>query len=198
MSYALVNTSNELQRVQDFSDPPPALSEAKGLRWLEYITTPPPGFDSITQKINRVAPIITETQYTEQWEVVDLDEETIVANTTKLKADKLSALAAYRYEKETGGLTLPNGMQVATDDRSKTLIVGARVNTVDNPELLTDWKAETGWVQIDAATVAYIATAIADHVRSCFIVEKGHYEAIDALTDHLDVDAYDFTTGWPE
>lgn len=98
--------------------------------------------------------------------------ETVVA--------KKIALAAYRYDKEVGGLLLPNGMRVATDDRSKTLIAGARLDTIDDPTVLTEFKAETGWLQIDAATVTMISTAVAAHVRGCFSAERAHSEAIDA------------------
>lgn len=112
------------------------------------------------------------------------------------------ALAAYRYEKEVGGLILPNGMKVATDDRSKGLITGARLDTIADPTILTDWKAETGWIQIDADTVAIIATAVAVHVRGCFSAERVHSDALDVLADDpatttADIEAYDITTGWP-
>lgn len=115
---------------------------------------------------------------------------------------KKSDLAAYRYNKEVGGLTLANGMMVATDDRSKGLIAGARLDTMADPTILTDWKADTGWIQIDADTVAMIATAVAAHVRSCFTAERAHCAAIDALaadpaTITAGIVAYDITTGWP-
>lgn len=115
---------------------------------------------------------------------------------------KKAALATYRYDKEVGGLTLPNGMTVATDDRSKTLIAGARLDTMSDPTLLTNFKADSGWIQIDAATVAMISTAVAAHVRTCFDIEKAHSDAIDALAADpaktvADIEAYDITTGWP-
>lgn len=111
---------------------------------------------------------------------------------------KKGALAAYRYEKEVGGLTMPNGMRVATDDRSKSLITGARLDTMADPTILTDWKADTGWIQINADTVAMIATAVAAHVRACFTAERAHCATIDALAaDPAEIEAYDITTGWP-
>lgn len=111
-------------------------------------------------------------------------------------------LAAYRYDKEVGGITMDNGMKVATDDRSKGLIAGARIDIIDDPTILTDFKAETGWIQIDAATVTLISSAVVAHVRTCFAVEKQHSDAIDALaalpaTTVADIEAYDITSGWP-
>ncbi|MHB9020038.1 MAG: DUF4376 domain-containing protein [Minisyncoccota bacterium] len=117
-------------------------------------------------------------------------------------ATRKGELAALRYTKEVSGLVLPNGMGVATDDRSKTLIAGAMVDAMANPTALTDWKADTGWIQIDGATVALISSAVALHVRACFSAERGHAEAIDAIAADpaktgADIQAYDLTTGWP-
>lgn len=117
-------------------------------------------------------------------------------------AAKKVTLASCRYAKEIGGLVMPNGMKVATDDRSKGLITGARLDTMADPTILTNWKADTGWVQIDADTVAMIATAVAAHVRACFTAEQAHSSTIDALaadpaTTTADIVSYDITTGWP-
>lgn len=79
MRYALINTTNELQRVQDFTDTPPApLPEAKGLRWLEYIETAQPTFDAITQRLD--ATVTVDSRYTKGWAIVALDAPTIAAN----------------------------------------------------------------------------------------------------------------------
>lgn len=115
---------------------------------------------------------------------------------------KKTDLSSYRYDKEVGGIIMANGMKVATDDRSKGLIAGARIDIIDDPTILTDFKAETGWIQIDAATVILISSAVAAHVRACFAIEKQHSDAIDALaalpaTTVADIEAYDITTGWP-
>lgn len=123
---------------------------------------------------------------------------TLAETVTKKKA----AIAAYRYDKEVGGITLANGMTVATDDRSKGLIAGARIDTMADPTILTNWKADTGWVQIDADTVAMISSAVAAHVRACFTVEKTHCDFLDTMaadpaTTPADIEFYDITTGWP-
>ena len=119
---------------------------------------------------------------------------------TEAAVAKKAALAAYRYTIEVGGLTV-NGMQVQTDDRSKTLIAGAKIDAVANPAILTDFKTATGWVQIDAATITAIAIAIAGHVRECYSCERIHSDAIDAMVlaagTVAEIEAYDITTGWP-
>ena len=82
MKHALLNTSNELQRVQDFTDTPPALPEAKGLRWLEYVDTPQPGYNQMTQRLD---PTVTvDSKYTKDWQIVALDADTIAANRARV------------------------------------------------------------------------------------------------------------------
>lgn len=132
-----------------------------------------------------------------EYEAVPLTPEELAAQLAKVKAEKCAALAAYRYGKEVSGLTLPNGMKIATDDRSKTLIAGAMIDATANPAILTDFKSNTGWVKIDATTVGVISAAVAGHVRACYSTERVHCEAVNALLTGEDVEAYDYTTGWP-
>ena len=66
-----------------------------------------------------------------------------------------------------------------------------------NPNILIDWKAETGWVQIDKATVEALSAAVGLYVQGCFTAEKNHAAAIAALTSIADVETYDITQGWP-
>lgn len=113
-----------------------------------------------------------------------------------VKQQKLSALAALRYQHETAGITL-NGMTIETDRQSQALITGAWSFSQLNPAVLIDWKAESGWIQIDAATISAIAGAVATHVQACFSNERIHAEAIAALATCEAVTNYDLTTGWP-
>lgn len=112
------------------------------------------------------------------------------------KADRLSELAAYRYEKETSGITL-NGVAIETNRESQALINGAWSFSQLNPAVLIDWKGANGWIQIDAATIAAIAGAVATHVQACFSTERVHAEAIAALETSEAVQSYDITGGWP-
>ena len=162
-------------------------------------TTPPAA--TVLQVVKEISPVFDPVKKTWQqtWVVENLvlTSTELAALLAKVKAEKCAALAAYRYGKEVGGVTLSNGMRVATDDRSKTLIAGAQIDATANPAILTDFKADTGWVQIDAATVGIISAAVAAHVRSCYSNERVHCGAINALLTVADVEAYDFTTGWP-
>ena len=122
--------------------------------------------------------------------------ELIVPEIPDAWTQKLSELAALRYQHETSGITL-SGMAIETDRQSQALITGAWSFSQLNPAVLIDWKAESGWIQIDAATIAGIASAVAAHVQACFSAERLHAEAIAALETSEEVASYDLTTGWP-
>lgn len=111
-----------------------------------------------------------------------------------------------RWAVETGGLTLPGGVQVATalDDQNRitTVVANARLAGLDSVK----FKAASGWVTLSLAEVEAIAAAIAMHVQACFAAECAHHEAIDALANahaHDDealqtaLNAYDTSQGWP-
>lgn len=116
------------------------------------------------------------------------------------------AVTKKRWEVETGGLTLPTGVKVATalgdQNRITTVVADARLAGLDSVK----FKAASGWVTLSVAEVEAIAAAIAMHVQACFAAECAHHEAIDALANahaHDDevlqtaLNAYDTSQGWP-
>jgi len=113
----------------------------------------------------------------------------------EVKANKLAALAAYRYEQETAGIVVGDAT-IKTDRESQAMISGAKMFSDLNPTALIDWKGADGWVQINQATLLAIGQAVGAHVQSCFSAERTHAEAIAALTTAAEIEAYDFTTGW--
>lgn len=108
-----------------------------------------------------------------------------------------SSLIAYaarrRYEKETGGIVI-NGVNVATDDRSKTMLMGARIAASADPAFATPWVAADGSItQIDAATTIAISNAVLAHVQACFQaysqVAAGISGAAPTVTTPTQIDA---------
>ena len=112
------------------------------------------------------------------------------------KAQRLSELEAYRYEKETAGITV-NGALIRTDEYSQGKINGAWSTAQINPAVLIDFKGVNGWVKLNAAEITAIAEAVSIHVQSCFSTERIHSDAIAALETSEAVTAYDLNTGWP-
>lgn len=81
-------------------------------------------------------------------------------------------LAAYakaaRDAAENGGIVV-SGVPVATDDRSKTLVLGARRRVEKDPAIVTSWAAADGNVYpLDAATIIAVSDAIGDFVAALF------------------------------
>lgn len=118
------------------------------------------------------------------------------ATAAQRRADLLAAATAKRWEVETGGVVLPNGIRVGTlkadQDRVTSVIANADLAGVTS----VDFKAASGWVTLNMVSVRLIAKAIALHVQVCFSAERAHHEAIAALVDD-ELDAYDLNTGWP-
>lgn len=110
--------------------------------------------------------------------------------------EQLAAYAAdKRWRVETGGISV-GGMAVATDDRSKIMIIGARVKANSDPDFTTEWKTAAGFVTIDAATIIAISDAVQAHVAACFAAEAAVLAEIEGgtITETAEIDAAD----WPQ
>lgn len=135
------------------------------------------------------------------------ERETILNPAKALTALAIKAAATQkRWEVETGGITLPTGVSVATgiDDQNRITSVVANAERAGVAEV--DFKAGSGWVRVTVAELQSIAAAIALHVQACFSAERAHHEAIDSLeAAHSDnqealqqaLQAYDIEQGWP-
>lgn len=112
------------------------------------------------------------------------------------KEEKTERLSAKRYAIETGGITV-SGATVATDRESQGLIDGAARLAACEPDETIKFKAVTGWVTLDAATMDAIAVAVGRHVRQCFAREAELAALIEAATTQQELDAVNIETGWP-
>lgn len=124
-----------------------------------------------------------------------------------ITAEKLKAIVtAFRWEVETGGITMPGGVRVATgiDDQNRITSVVANAERAGLEQV--DFKAAEGWAKVTLGELQAIATAVALHVQACFSAERAHHEAIDALVIQHQGDAqalqaaldgYDESQGWP-
>lgn len=96
-----------------------------------------------------------------------------------------------RWEKEVGGISVA-GVAVATDDRSQTKIIGARVAADADPAWATIWSGSDGGLYpLDAAAMVAISNAVQAHVNSCFTIyatvadeiENGIITDVDAINE---------------
>jgi len=74
------------------------------------------------------------------------------------------------------------GIAVATDDRSKGLIEGAKAYLDQNPSFTVQFKTERGWATMDHTAMALIFNGVAAHVQSCFAAEQAIAAQITAGT----------------
>lgn len=84
------------------------------------------------------------------------------------KPELLAYAAMRRWEKEVGGVTV-SGVAVATDDRSKQMILGARIAAVADGTFTTQWVGSDGSiVSLNATQIIAISNAVLAHVQACF------------------------------
>lgn len=95
-----------------------------------------------------------------------------------------------RWQVETGGIVV-DGMPIATDDRSKLMIAGARTSADADPDFQTEWDAGSSDVTLNAEQIVAISDAVRDHVAAAFATFKTVRAGInsDEITDKAAVDA---------
>lgn len=121
---------------------------------------------------------------------------------TPEEEDPAAQLIAYaavrRWEREVAGIEV-GGMTVHTDDRSKTLIMGARQAADADPAFITQFKVAAGFVTLDAAAITVISDAVLAHVADCFAREAAVAAAIEAgtIATAAEIDAAFAAAAWP-
>lgn len=104
------------------------------------------------------------------------------------------SLAAYaasvRFARETGGITVA-GARIRTDRESQGLIAGAVLRAMRSPEAEIRFKADDGFVTLNAEAVMAVGDAVAEHVQACFRIESEVVAAIEAgeIAARAEVDA---------
>lgn len=84
------------------------------------------------------------------------------------RCNLVSRLAELRWQKTQAGVTLPNGVVIATDDNSQSKIHQA-LSILEKGWVTTiDYRAKTGYVTVDLAAMTAISQAVAAYVQGCF------------------------------
>lgn len=111
------------------------------------------------------------------------------------KSDVRPGLASYardrRWRKEVAGIVVA-GVPVATDDRSKMMIIGARVAAAADPAWRTAWHGGDGQAYpVDAAAMVAISDAVQAHVNATFTTLAAVLAAIEAgeITTQEEIEA---------
>jgi hypothetical protein len=86
----------------------------------------------------------------------------------EIRADLMAHAADRRWRIETGGI-LVAGVPVATDDRAKIMIMGARVAASADPAWSTVWHGSDGETYpLDAGAMIAVSNAVEAHVNATF------------------------------
>lgn len=137
-----------------------------------------PEYATATQYLGTPTLAFDGTTVTATYPVVDKTKEQIALELAEAKTAKVAELAQARWEQETGGLTLPTGAVIKTDRESQGLLTAAAVMAKFDPTMTVEWKAATGWIDLDAATVIQLAGAVREHVQKAFSKERDLAEQV--------------------
>lgn len=114
----------------------------------------------------------------------------------QLKGQKLSEVAAKRWERENAGVEV-SGKFFSSDERTRTVLIGSRIVAKEDATYTVEWKFAGGFEMLTAADLIAAANAVGAHVRACFAAERIHVAAIEALSDSQAAIDYDTSVGWP-
>ena len=150
-----------------------------------------PEHDPSTQRL--VGPSLARDgdHVTAVWEVESLGAEEIATILAGAKAAKKAEIEAARYAAEIAGVTV-GGVVVKTDRESQALITGAALKATQDGTYSCTWKAESGFVTLNAATIIAVADAVRTHVQTCFDAEAAKCVLIDAAQTVEDVEAVEW------
>lgn len=102
------------------------------------------------------------------------------------RARKLAELADYRWQVETGGVSI-GGMLVATDRESQAMLTGALSTLQAGYVSSIDWKGVAGWATLTLTELETLAQGVSQHVQWCFAAERQVASQVDALPDDAQV-----------
>ncbi|SDG19292.1 protein of unknown function [Sulfitobacter delicatus] len=108
-----------------------------------------------------------------------------------LRAHLLDGLADLRWQRETGGITLPDGTPVRTDRHTQSQLTAAVVQVQAGVLSEVRWKLDTGFVTLSGPEITAIATAVTGHVAACFAAEETVAAQIAAAATVEDLRAID-------
>jgi hypothetical protein len=130
--------------------------------------------------------------------IVTMSQESVAAvdaileDLPRLRQRDLVAYAAdKRWRVEVGGISV-DGVPVATDDRSKVMVIGARVAAQASPDWTTVWHGADGQTYpLNAAAMIAISNAVEAHVNATFATFATVKAGIDAgeITTTAAIDA---------
>ena len=142
---------------------------------------------------------VTDPEYADNW-LIAYGGPSNVSTMEELEAifgvhyprGSLTAYTAWsRWMKEQAGMTTTSGIPVKTDDRSQAKINGTRLVAMQNPALVTRWRASDGtYHDVDSAGIIAMSDDLQIHINNCFAVASDVQDEITAgtITTHAQID----------
>lgn len=125
-------------------------------------------------------------------ENAEADIEAARADLEPRRADLRARAKQRRREVEEGGITLPNGAQIDTDNVSQSKLDGAlSLASLSGlgAQFATKWKCANGEFRtVTQADLIALALAVGTHVQACFQLEADLSAAIDAAETPEELD----------
>ena len=110
----------------------------------------------------------------------------LITKTQTARGVAFAALADLRWQRETGGLALPDGRQAQTSREARALlnstVAALQAGLITAP---VAWKLASGWEQMTAEQLTGLAAAVQSHVTRCFVAEQAVAEKMTALPGDL-------------
>lgn len=175
----------------DLSWTDPALGVSDAAWWPEEDQSPALGEferyggETLTPDIERRVVVVTR-------DIVPWSQEEIAEYQAQQRAAWITEIADRRFQAETGGM-IYQGMMLATDRESQSLITGAAVSAMLDEAYTVRWKTADGFVELTAEQIIGVATAVRAHVQACFDREAELLAEVEAGT--LTPEMLD--EGWP-
>jgi hypothetical protein len=113
-----------------------------------------------------------------------------------IRQDMQNRLAEIRYQRETAGITMPDGFLIRTDRESQFQILGVSLSFQAGVITSTQFKGLNEWKIIDAAYAESVTKAVTDYVQACFANEKSISDSI-AAADFGGLQSINLDAGWP-
>ena len=138
------------------------------------------------------------------WFASDVEMAYAIADThdpvVSAKAAVLADLAAYRYEREVGGMDFI-GLRIDTSREARNNLTGAVVSaqlaTAAGQPFAVAWKGVDGtFATLSASDLAALGVAVAAHVAECFAREAGLGDTVNAMTSLDAVLGFDIAVAW--
>ncbi len=133
-----------------------------------------PSYDALTQQVSDSGTVEQKDDgsYHIVWTIEDRDLD-------EAKKDMKLTLAEIRYNKEISGAETTDGVKILTDRQNQSITNSVYSSLVNNIISSTKWKSPTGWIEVTAAELLPIVTALNEHISKSFEAEHTVSVAID-------------------